>query len=142
MLHRKSASRLSVFIIMEHIASFLSTFTFHSLQRQANIVCHLKMKVDLRKTPNKETKFFPDIKEKRKTAPHFDDADFRHQIKHSKMNLHGISFFKRIFGISMSLFLVEVSKWLITMLIMNVSDNSDDLLLPCMSSLSWRILVC
>jgi hypothetical protein len=28
------------------------------------------------------------------------------------------------------------------MLIMNVSDNSDDLLLPCMSSLSWRILVC
>lgn len=94
MLHRKNASRLSVFIIMEHMTSFLSTFIFHSLQRQANIVCHLKMKVDLGKTPNKETKFLPDIKEKRKTAPHFDDADFRHQIKHSKMNLMGFHFLK------------------------------------------------
>jgi hypothetical protein len=53
-------------------------------------------------------------------------------IRVLKHELGVVSFFKFL-----SLFLVEVSKWLFVMLLMNVSDNSDDLLILCISFLSW-----
>jgi hypothetical protein len=47
-------------------------FTFHAFSftpRQANIALHLKMKVDSRKTPDKENKFLSDINYIKKRAP-------------------------------------------------------------------------
>jgi hypothetical protein len=54
-------------------------------------------------------------------------------IKHSKMNLMGFHFLKEFLGFLCHYSLLRFQSGSLPM---NVSDNSDDLLLPCMSSLS------